>query len=70
MGLVSEDLSNWIAETSAQPKTELEDNPFTGAERAAMAQVHAMWHRAAYLLHKKVDADWEPGGHGDHRFTR
>jgi hypothetical protein len=68
MGLVSEDFSNWLAETAAQPEADLEENPFgLHAERAAMTHVHALWHRAAYRVHKWVDADWEPGaGHGDH----
>jgi hypothetical protein len=65
MGLVSNDLSDWLAEASGE--TESEGNPFgVSAERAAMAHVHALWHRAAYRVHKWIDAEWEPESrHGD-----
>ena len=71
MGLVTDDLREWLAETQVQPESESEENPFgLGAMRSAQAQVdehlHGLWHRLTYRLHKWLDPDGDPdSGHGD-----
>jgi len=68
MGLVSNDLGDWIANPEAEPESA--KNLF-GAEAALAAQaqldahLHGLWRRATYRVHKWLDADWKPGGHGD-----
>ena len=71
MGLVTDDLREWLAETQALPESETDENPFgLSAARSAQAQVdahmHGLWHRVTHRLHKWVDPDWDSdSGHGD-----
>ena len=65
MGLVSNDIGDWLADPKAEPG--FEENPFgVGVERAALAHVHALWHRAGRRLHQWLDPKWDPDAeHGD-----
>jgi hypothetical protein len=69
MGLVSNDLSDWLAETRAQPDSApaSAENPFgAGAAHSANVRLHALWHRAGQRLHRWLDPRWHPDdGHGD-----
>ena len=55
MGLVTDDLREWLKETQALPESESDENPFgLGAMQSAQAQVdehlHGLWHRLAYRV--------------------
>ena len=71
MGLVTEDLREWLVETQALPESESDENPFgLGTVQSAQAQVdahlHGLWNRVTCRLHKWVDPDWDPtSSHGD-----
>jgi len=65
MGLVTDDLREWLAENQAQPESESDANPFgLGAMQSAQAQVdaqlHGLWHRLTHRIHKWADPDREP----------
>ncbi len=74
MGLVTDDLREWLAETKPLPESEsaFEENPFRpGAARSAQAHLDAhlqgIWNRLTSRIHKWLDADWEPeSDEGDH----
>lgn len=69
MGLVSNDLSDWLAEASGEP--EADGNPFgVSAERATLAHVHALWHRAGRRLHRWLDPEWRADSDHGNRLTR
>ena len=71
MGLVTDDLRQWLVETQALPESESDENPFgLGAMQSAQAQVDAqlngMWRRLSHRFHRWLDPDWHPDGdHGD-----
>jgi hypothetical protein len=71
MGLVTDDLREWLAQSQALPESESDENPFgLGAARSAQAQLdahlHGLWHRVMHRIHKWIDPDWEPqSGQGD-----
>jgi len=69
MGLVTNDLSEWLAEPAPEPGPEV--NPFgTGAAHAANLQLHALWHRAAQRLHHWIDPHWDPDAEHEDGLTR
>jgi len=69
MGLVTNDLSDWLAEPRAEPG--LEENPFgIGAERATLAHVNALWHRAGRRLHRWLDPHRDPDSEHEDGLTR
>jgi hypothetical protein len=69
MGLVSNDLGDWLAETPGEPESV--ENPFgENAEHAALGQVHALWHRAAHRIHRWIDAERDPETHHGDGLTR
>jgi hypothetical protein len=75
MGLVTDDLREWLAETQPQPQCESDENPFgVGAMQAAQAHadghLHGLWHRLVYRLHKWVDPNWDPDSHHGNGLTR
>lgn len=71
MGLVSNDLGDWLAEAESHHESETLDNPFgVGAERAAMAQVHALWLGAGRRLHRWLDPKWDPDAEHEDGLTR
>ena len=75
MGLVTDDLREWLAETQVQPESETDENPFAaGAARSAQSQLdahlHGLWRRLTYRLHKWIDPDWEPDSHHGDGLTR
>jgi len=66
MGLVTDDLREWLAEDDAHPaiESEFESNPFRrGAAREAQSHLdvylHALWHRLTCRIHK-----WSEHGDG------
>ena len=70
MGLVTDDLREWLAETQALPESESDENPFgLGAMLGAGAVANTCMGcgiALAYRVHKWVDPAWDPdSGHGD-----
>lgn len=69
MGLVTNDLSEWLAEPGAEPAPE--ENPFgVGAAHAANLQLHGLWHRATRRLHHWLDPQWHPDSEHEDGLTR
>jgi hypothetical protein len=66
MGLVTDDLREWLAETQPLPESESDQNPFgLGAMQTAQSQVdaqlHGLWRRLLHRFHKWIDPNWDPG---------